>query len=195
MKVVEQVFRQYDPWLKQPEVFRKSFFPEQAEITLRPFFIPADFHVYNEWISEEINKVKEPGRSVSLFSENYFVAVLESSNAQCLWGSINGEPAFQVDFYKALHYHSADHFPSTRLSDGDAVMQLVVAPSLLSHLTLLDVILPACFEYLEQDTGIDRVLLVLDRITPYISMAGKARPRLQIPLGQARSMFIYQLIR
>ena len=174
MNTIGQLYRQYDPWVKHPDLFSGSLHGESVGITLRPFFIPEDFHFYNEWLNHDADS---PGNLSSAFSENYFLAVLESSNAQSLWGLIDGEPAFGLELYKAVQYHAPDEIKNLRLQSGDVMMQIVIAPWIMNDNKLSEYVLPACLKYIFTYSGTERLLLVLDRDSlVYIRLARQAKP-------------------
>lgn len=154
---VNQLYKSYDPRLRHPVVFSKSFDPEFIEISLRPFFIANDFTLYNVWIKKEIGAGKYRKEQPPVFSEKYFEALLESSNAQCLCGLIDKEPVFQVDLYRALHYYPIDHIDGIRLEAGDVMMQLIMAPHVVADEQLTGYVLSTCLEYLSGFQSLRRV--------------------------------------
>ena len=175
MKIAESLYREYNPWQKHPDVFVKDFIQPSVQVRIRPFFISEDFRFYNEWVYKEINPPNNAGTELSALSKNYFIATLESSNAQSFWGLINNEPAFQLDVYEALDYHLQDHVKGGNLQPGDVMMQLIIAPYLLDDELLANHILKICLEYLSTFPGTRNIIWVINRNDePYRRLARKA---------------------
>jgi hypothetical protein len=186
------LYNQYSAGQKHPEVFNRKFNAGAIDISIRPFFIPDDFHLYNEWINEEINAGKNGKQTRFYFSENYFKTILESSNAQSLWGLINGEPAFQLDLYKAIHYHTPDQVSNISLLPGDVMIQLVIAPRIAIDKPAASFILPACLQYLAIRS--DRVFFTTDKDNFfYNKLAESGSPVLKLVAKNRKIVYVYLL--
>lgn len=192
MELSDQLYNHYNAGQKHPELFRKGYDDGFCIISIRPFYIPGDFNFYTECINGEIHAGRNNGQFNSYISENYFKTVLESSNAQCLLGMINEEPAFYLDIYKAIHYHIPEQLNNIELLPGDMVMQMVIAPRFLPPHSFSSYIIPACLEYAA--IGVTRVFFVVDGGNrPYYQLATEARPILEFIMERNRQVFVYLL--
>jgi hypothetical protein len=188
------LYNQYSAGQKHPAVFRQTFDAGSITVSLRPFYIPDDFQLYNKWINEEIKKEKNDKEIPSFFSETYFKIILESSNAQSLWGTINDQPAFQADFYKAVHYHTAEQLSHLTLSPGDVMFQLVIAPEIINENHLASSILPACLQYLSINS--ERAFLTVPRSSEYYNkLAQLAGPVAKMQAESNKFIYVFRLDR
>jgi hypothetical protein len=195
MKFIAHLYQQYDPWVKHPILFRKTFHPWPVEVSLRPFFIPDDLGLYNQWVNYQFNPGRRPGLPASVFSENYFQAVLASSNAQCLWGTVNDQPAFGLELYKALQYHASDDIRDIRLREGDVMMQIVPAPGIMdSHEELATYILPASLEYIAEDPASKRVFFITEEDNGFSrNLVKLARPFRRLYADKGRVIYEFRI--
>lgn len=153
---LNELYKQYDPEQRHPIVFEKMFQSGAVYMALRPFYIPNDFHLYNEWMNQQIAVSNDRMASDSVFSQGYFRALLKSSNAQSLCGLINLEPAFQVDLFTPLYYPE-DSIDGIDLEPEDVIMQVVMSPRLVTHHQTAGNILSFCMDYLSSFTALRRM--------------------------------------
>jgi hypothetical protein len=188
------LYNQYSAGQKHPAVFSQTFGAGSILVSLRPFYIPDDFQLYNKWINEEIKKEKNEKQIPSFFSETYFRIILESSNAQSLWGTINDQPAFQADFYKAVQYHTAEQLSGMVLSPGDVMFQLVIAPEIQNENHFASFILPACLQYLAINS--ERAFLTVSRSSGrYNKLAQLAGPVAKMQAESNKFIYVFRLDR
>lgn len=143
-----KLYKEYEPELKHPDVFAKSYDDEFIHIRLRPFYIPEDLELYRKWVKKDVGA-------------SPFVTSLRSVIAQSLTGLINHKQVLEVDFLRAPNYYSSDAIEGITLTEKDAMMQAVMDPAVIDE-RLAGYILSACLEYAFYCPEAERVFWVPD---------------------------------
>jgi hypothetical protein len=151
------LYEPYDPRLKHPAFFHKSFYNNSVLISLRPFFIPDDFILYNQWIGVAINQVSVSANA--LISEDYFDAIALSSDSQCICGLVNTVPAFVTELYPCVIHCPVELMSAIDPVPGDVLFQLFIDPSLTDQ-HVYGPILNTCLSYMSGFPGSQRGFLL-----------------------------------
>lgn len=177
MSINQQLYRPYDPGKLYPDLFRFDAADKPLRVRLRPFYIPEDFHLYNEWINQVLYPDKQASYPpVSSFTASYFTAILESQNAQSIWGLIDDEPAFSMEIYEAVDY-PIDFGSDIRIARGDIILELIINPALVNDRERVHYILPACLAYLKKFAGSAKIVWLIDEEDQeYQQLARAAQP-------------------
>jgi hypothetical protein len=192
MRIIDQLYRSYDPEQEHVFVFDHRY-TEDAGVALRPFSIKKDLEIFNHWINEAFYSNNKKTNSTSYFDGSYFRTILLSPNAQSLWGLINGQPAFQVDFYKATEHQLPFREKGLSLTEADVFMQVIISPGIISDPFPSVWILPACIDHCFNHSGVKRVILASDaQDIDYRRLAEKALPSAHCPLKNGRIVYFYE---
>lgn len=193
MPTNQQLYRPYDADLLHPDLYELGFEAGAVNIRLRPFYIPEDFHLFNEWINHLLypdNLSFYP--PISSFTESYFKAIMESFNAQCIWGLINDEPGFSMEIYEAVDY-PIDFANNIRLKRGDIILDLIINPLLFDDRPKLRCILPACLGYLRKHADSNKIVWLIDQEDKhYHELAIAAQPVLNQVIEKNKQLWVFE---
>ena len=194
MPSIDQLYRSCDPEQEQDFVFDHRY-NKDLVVRLRPFSIHKDLDTFNQWINKQFHGSDKKMSAPSYFDGSYFRTILLATNAHSLWGMINGQPAFQVDLYKATEHQLPFREKGLSLMEGDVFLQVIISPDVIGEPLQASWILPACIHHCFNHTGVDRIILVNDvHDVHYRWLAEKASPTARWPLKNERAVYLYELI-